>query len=88
MRDFIYTHPKVRDVQVIGVPDEQYGEEIMAVVILEGEASSEEEIKTYVRDHMAKHKVPPVRHLCQRVPHERRGQDFEIQNAGRRRRAA
>ena len=31
IEDFIYTHPKVRDVQVIGVPDEQYGEEIMAV---------------------------------------------------------
>ena len=39
--------------------DEQYGEEIMAVVILkEGETSSEEEIKDYVRTHMAKHKVP------------------------------
>ena len=59
IEDFIYTHPKVRDVQVIGVPDEQYGEEIMACVILkEGETSSEEEIKGYVRDHMAKHKVP------------------------------
>ena len=59
IEDFIYTHPKVRDVQVIGVPDEQYGEEIMAVVILkEGETSSEEEIKDYVRTHMAKHKVP------------------------------
>ena len=59
IEDFIYTHPKVRDVQVIGVPDEQYGEEIMACVILkEGETSSEEEIKDYVRSHMAKHKVP------------------------------
>ena len=34
VEDFIYTHPKVRDVQVIGVPDRQYGEEIMACVIL------------------------------------------------------
>ncbi len=59
IEDFIYTHPKVSDVQVIGVPDKQYGEEIMAWVILkEGEKSSEEEIKTYVRDHMAKHKTP------------------------------
>ena len=59
IEDFIYTHPKVRDVQVIGVPDEQYGEEIMACVILkEGETSTEEEIKDYVRTHMAKHKVP------------------------------
>ncbi len=59
IEDFIYTHPKVKDVQVIGVPDKQYGEEIMACVILkEGETSSEEEIKQFVLDHMAKHKVP------------------------------
>lgn len=59
IEDFIYTYEKVKDVQVIGVPDEQYGEEIMAcVVIKDGVESSEEEIKTYVRDHMAKHKVP------------------------------
>ena len=59
IEDFIYTHPKVSDVQVIGVPDKDYGEEIMACVILKpGETSDEEEIKTFVRDHMAKHKVP------------------------------
>ncbi len=59
IEDFIYTHPKVSDVQVIGVPSEAYGEEIMACVILKpGETSSEEEIKKYVLDHMAKHKVP------------------------------
>ena len=59
IEDFIYTHPKVSDVQVIGVPDEQYGEEIMACVILkEGETMTEAEMKQYVLDHMAKHKVP------------------------------
>ncbi len=59
IEDFIYTHPKVSDVQVIGVPDKQYGEEIMACIILkEGETSSEEEIKEYVMTHMAKHKTP------------------------------
>jgi fatty-acyl-CoA synthase len=59
IEDFIYTHDKVKDVQVIGVPDKQYGEEIMAWVILKaGEDSSADEIKTFVRDHMAKHKVP------------------------------
>ena len=59
IEDFLYTHPKVRDVQVIGVPDKQYGEEILAEIILnEGEESSEEEIKEYVLSHMAKHKVP------------------------------
>ena len=59
IEDFIYTHPKVSDVQVIGVPDKQYGEEVMACVILkDGEESSVEEIKEYVLTHMAKHKVP------------------------------
>lgn len=59
IEEFIYTNPKVRDVQVIGVPDEQYGEEIMACVILkEGESMTEAEMKEYVLSHMAKHKVP------------------------------
>ncbi|MBP5159206.1 MAG: AMP-binding protein, partial [Lachnospiraceae bacterium] len=59
IEEFIYTHEKVKDVQVIGVPDKQYGEEIMAVVILkEGETMTEDELKDYVRTHMAKHKVP------------------------------
>ncbi len=59
IEDFIYTHPKVKDVQVIGVPDEQYGEAIMACVILkDGEQLTEEELKAFVRDHMAKHKTP------------------------------
>lgn len=59
IEDFIYTHPKVKDVQVIGVPDPTYGEEIMACVILkEGMTMSAEELKEYVRSHMAKHKTP------------------------------
>ncbi len=59
IEDFLYTHPKVKDVQVIGVPDKDYGEEIMACIILQpGETSSEEEIKEFVRTHMAKHKIP------------------------------
>ena len=59
IEEFIYTHPKVSDVQVIGVPDEQYGEEIMACVVLkEGESMTADEMKQYVREHMARHKVP------------------------------
>jgi fatty-acyl-CoA synthase len=59
IEDFIYTHPKVADVQVIGVPDKQYGEEIMACVVLkEGETMTAEELREYVRSHMAKHKTP------------------------------
>jgi fatty-acyl-CoA synthase len=59
IEDFLYTHPKVSDVQVIGVPDKTYGEEIMACIILKpGVSATEDEIKEYVRSHMAKHKTP------------------------------
>ena len=59
IEEFIYTHPKVSDVQVIGVPDEQYGEEIMACIILkEGETMTEQEMKDYIAANMARHKVP------------------------------
>ncbi|MBR4342142.1 MAG: AMP-binding protein [Lachnospiraceae bacterium] len=59
IEEFIYTHPKVDDVQVIGVPDRDYGEEIMACVILkEGETMTADELKDYVRKNMAKHKIP------------------------------
>ena len=59
IEEFIYTHEKVKDVQVIGVPDESLGEEIMACIILkDGEEMTADEMKSYIRDHMAKHKVP------------------------------
>lgn len=69
LEDFIYTHPKVKDVQVIGVPSKQYGEEIMAVIILkDGMTATEEEIKTYVREHMARHKTPKYVQFVESFP--------------------
>ena len=59
IEEFIYTHPAVADVQVIGVPDAKYGEAVMACVILkEGEKLTEKELSDYIRGHMARHKVP------------------------------
>ena len=59
IEEFIYTHENVKDVQVIGVPDEQYGEEIMACISLkEGVSMTTQEMKQYIMDHMARHKVP------------------------------
>ncbi|MBE6837387.1 MAG: AMP-dependent synthetase [Ruminococcus sp.] len=59
IEEFFYTSPKVKDVQVIGVPDKDYGEEIMACIVLKpGEEATVEEMKKFALDHMAKHKVP------------------------------
>ena len=59
IEEFIYTHPKVKDVQVIGVPDKKYGEEACACIILrEGETITEAEMRKYISDHLARHKVP------------------------------
>ena len=59
IEEFLYTHPKVSDVQVIGVPDERFGEEVMAWVMLRpGETADPEEIREYCRGRIAHFKVP------------------------------
>jgi fatty-acyl-CoA synthase len=59
IEEFLYTHPSVADVQVIGVPDERYGEELMAWIVPRAGASpSEEEIKDFCRGQIAHFKVP------------------------------
>lgn len=59
IEEFIYTHPKVQDVQVIGVPDEKYGEEVMACIVLKkGESITEPEMRTFITASLARHKVP------------------------------
>ncbi|MEU8826666.1 AMP-binding protein [Streptomyces sp. NPDC048636] len=63
IEEFLYTHPKIADVQVVGVPDEKYGEEIMACVILAAGAGTltREELARFCRGRLAHYKVP--RHL-------------------------
>lgn len=59
IEDFIFTHPKVAEVAVFGIPDEFYGEEIMAWVELHaGEVMSEEELRDFCKDHIAHFKIP------------------------------
>ena len=59
VEEFLYTHPEISDVQVIGVPDDRYGEELMAWVIArDGAALDEEAVRAYCRDRIAHYKVP------------------------------
>ncbi len=59
IEEFYLTHSKVRDVQVVGVKDQRYGEEACAWIILKkGEVSDEAEMREYGNANMAKHKVP------------------------------
>ena len=59
IEEFIYTHPAVKDVQVIGVPDKKYGEEIFASIVLkEKDSITTDEMLQYIKASMARHKVP------------------------------
>ena len=59
IEEFYLTNPKVRDVQVVGVPDERYGEECCAWIILhKGESADEAEMREYGNASIARHKVP------------------------------
>ena len=62
IEEFLYRHPKIQDVQVFGVPDERYGEEICAWIKLRaGETLTSEEVREFCRNQIAHYKVP--RHI-------------------------
>ena len=59
MASGMYTHPTIRDVQVVGVPDEKYGEEVCACVILKDGANvTDEELIEFVRAGLSRYKSP------------------------------
>jgi len=59
IEEFLYTHAKISEVQVIGVPDPKYGEEIMAwIKVKPGEQVTEEELKEYCKGKIAHYKIP------------------------------
>jgi fatty-acyl-CoA synthase len=59
VEEFLYTHPAVRDVQVIGIPSRRYGEEVMAWIRLkDGVAGDAEDIRAFCRGKIAHFKIP------------------------------
>ena len=69
IEEFLYTHPKISDVQVVGVPDERFGEEVMAWVMLKpGESAEAEEIREFCRGKIAHFKVPRYVKVTEEFP--------------------
>ncbi|GHT37133.1 AMP-binding protein [Bacteroidia bacterium] len=59
IEDFLYKKEGIKDIQVVGVASEKYGEEVGAFIILhDGVKASEEEIRDYCRGQIARHKIP------------------------------
>ncbi|HLR63083.1 MAG TPA: AMP-binding protein [Lentibacillus sp.] len=59
IEEFLYQHPDVLDVQVVGVPDKTYGEELMAWIILKDRANaSEEDIRSFCEGNISRYKIP------------------------------
>jgi fatty-acyl-CoA synthase len=59
VEEFLYRHPKIAQVQVFGVPDQKYGEELCAwVVVAPGEKLNEEEVKAFCQGQIAHYKIP------------------------------
>ncbi|MGI6706470.1 MAG: AMP-binding protein [Clostridia bacterium] len=69
IEEFLYTHQAVKDVQVVGVPDKKYGEEVMAFIILkEEEVCSENEIIEFVKNGLSRYKAPRYVHFLDNYP--------------------
>ena len=69
VEEFLFRHPKVQSVQVFGVPDVKYGEEVCAWVVLKpGEVSTEDEIRDFCRDQIAHYKVPRYVRFVDELP--------------------
>jgi fatty-acyl-CoA synthase len=69
IEEFLYSHPQIADVQVIGVPDERYGEELMAWVIPRtGATVTEDEIREFCKGEIAHYKIPRYIKLVDAFP--------------------
>jgi fatty-acyl-CoA synthase len=69
IEEFLYTHPAVQDVQVVGIPDKKYGEEVAAFIqVRNGKTPSEEEIREFCKDKISFHKIPRHIHFVDEFP--------------------
>jgi fatty-acyl-CoA synthase len=69
VEEYLFRHPKVAAVQVFGVPDQRYGEELCAWIVAKpGQVCSEDEIRTFCREHIAHYKTPRYIRFVDELP--------------------
>jgi fatty-acyl-CoA synthase len=84
IEEFLYRHPKVQDVQVVGLPDKRYGEELCAWIIAKpGQALTEDEVRDFCKGQIAHYKVPKYIRFVTEFPMTVTGkiQKFRIREA-------
>ncbi|OZB51077.1 MAG: AMP-binding protein, partial [Thiomonas sp. 14-66-4] len=84
IEEFLYRHPQVQDVQVVGVPDAKYGEELCAWIIPKpGAAPTEDDIRDFCKGQIAHYKIPRYIRFVQSFPMTITGkvQKFKIREA-------
>ncbi|HSV59311.1 MAG TPA: AMP-binding protein [Variovorax sp.] len=84
IEEFLYRHPKVQDVQVVGLPDKKYGEELCAWVIAKpGQSPTEDELREFCKGQIAHYKVPKYIRFVKEFPMTVTGkiQKFKIRDA-------
>jgi len=84
IEEYLYRHPKVQDVQVVGLPDKKYGEELCAWVITKpGQTLTDSEIRSFCAGQIAHYKVPRYIEFVTEFPMTVTGkiQKFKIRDA-------
>lgn len=84
IEEFLYRHPKVQDVQVVGLPDKKYGEELCAWIIAKpGQSLSADEVREFCKGQIAHYKVPRYIEFVTQFPMTVTGkiQKFKIREA-------
>jgi fatty-acyl-CoA synthase len=73
VEDLLSDHPAVREAAVVGVDDEKMGQRLVAYVVKGKKSVSEDELKAYVKDRLARHKVPRDVHFIDELPRNETG---------------